>query len=148
MAIERAEVIQRIPAAYKAGQSIAEFIRQMREQGLGYRTSTMYTDWYAATNVYAVEGAIANIRKDYYPTEKTIADVTWDLSKEYMYKVRVYSRLKAGEPITERFVNILSDIALTPAQMEEAVVEKWSEWEDYTKEAITKVTAWTALHRV
>jgi hypothetical protein len=148
MAIERAEAIARMPNAFRQGQSVASFILEMRGKGLSYSTSAMYADWYAATNVLAVEGAMRHIRKDYYPTEKTMADVTWDLSKEYMYKVRVFSRLRVGEPLTERFVNILSDIPLTTAMIEEAVVEKWSEWEDYTKEAIEKVTAWTALHRV
>ena len=135
MAVERAEAIARMPNAFRQGQSVAAFILEMRGKGLSYRTSDMYADWYAATNVLAVEGAMQHIRKDYYPTEKTMADVPWALSKEYMYKVKVYSRLREGEP-------------LTPAMIEEAVVEKWSEWEDYTKEAIEKVTAWTALHRV
>ena len=148
MAVERAEAIARMPNAFRQGQSIAAFILEMRGKGLSYRMSDMYADWYAATNILAVEGAMQHIRKDYYPTEKTMADVTWYLSKEYMYKVKVYSRLREGEPLTERFVNILSDKPLTPAMIEQAVVQKWSEWEDYTKEAIEKVTAWTALHRV
>lgn len=148
MAVERADVLRRIAGAYKAGMSAAEFIRQMRDLGLGYRTSDMYADWYAQTGVFALDGVLQYINKDFYPTTKSIADVEWDLSQEYMYKVRVQSQLSPDSPITERFVNILSDVALTIGQIEEAVVEKWAEWEDYTKEAITKVTAWTALHRV
>jgi len=144
MSIQRAEVIARIAEAFKGGQSASAFISQMRAKGLGYRTSQMYADWYSATKVYAVEGALANIRKDYYPTEKTIASVEWDFKSnvEYMYKAKVY--VKRGQDISERFVNVMSDIPLTPRMIEEEIKSKWSvEWE-YTKETLEKVTAWTA----
>jgi len=69
------------------------------------------------------------------------------MSDEYMYKVKVESRLSPGEPIQERFVNILSDKPMTPAMVEQAVTEKWAEWEDYTAEAIEKMVVWTAVHK-
>ncbi|GAI67961.1 unnamed protein product [marine sediment metagenome] len=87
------------------------------------------------------------MRKDYYPATKAIADVEWALSEEYMYKVKVESRLRPGEPLTERFVNIMSDVPMTPAMVEQGVIEKWSEWEDYTAETIDKMVVWTAVHK-
>lgn len=144
MGIERAEVFSRITSAFKAGQSAAEFFRQMREQGLGYRTSEMYADWYSKVNILAVEGALSHIRKDYYPTEKTMASVEWEFKAnvEYMYKVRVMARV--GKVLEERFVNIMSDIALTPAMVEQAAEEVWSRGENYTKLEAENFTAWTA----
>ncbi|GAH20616.1 unnamed protein product [marine sediment metagenome] len=34
---------------------------------------------------------------------------------------------------------------MTPAMVEQAIIEKWSEWEDYTAEAIEEITPWTAV---
>ncbi|GAJ23613.1 unnamed protein product [marine sediment metagenome] len=35
-----------------------------------------------------------------------------------MFKVKIQSRLRPGEPITERFVNIMQDRPRTPAEIE------------------------------
>ncbi|GAJ17323.1 unnamed protein product, partial [marine sediment metagenome] len=72
---------------------------------------------------------------------------SYALSKEFMYKVKVESRLKPDVPMTERFVNIMSDVPMTGAMIEQAVTEKWAEYEDYTAEAIEKIVPWTAIHR-
>lgn len=144
MAVERAEAIARMPNAFRQGQSVASFILEMRGKGLSYRTSEMYADWYAATNVLAVEGALQYIRKDYYPTEKTIADVSWKFKAEveYMFKVKVL--VKRGQEVVERFVNIMSDIPLTPAIMEAEAIEVVERGGTPPIETAERAIAWTA----
>ncbi|GAH88345.1 unnamed protein product, partial [marine sediment metagenome] len=88
------------------------------------------------------------VRKDRYPTAKSIADVHYAFSKEFMYKVKVQSVIRVGEPITERFVNIMSDVPMTPAMVEAEVTERWFEWEKYAAEEITGVQAWSAMRKV
>ncbi|GAI63950.1 unnamed protein product [marine sediment metagenome] len=77
-----------------------------------------------------------------------MAAVTWETSKEYMYKVKVQSVLRIGESITERFVNIMSDVPMTPAMIETEVKERWGEWEKYTAEEITGLQVWSAVRKV
>jgi len=144
----RAEVIALMRGAFRRGQSANSFITDMSAKNLSYRRTDMLADWRSVNELEVKEGLMKYVRKDYYPTEKTIAAVEWSLSQEYMYKVKVESRLRAGEPLSERFVNIMSDIPLTPGQVEQAVVEKWAEWEDYTAEALENLSVWTAVKRV
>ena len=148
MSIIRAEVIARMRAAFRKGQSASSFIRDMAAKQLSYRRTEMLSDWRSINEIERKEGLLKFVRKDYYPTEKTLAAVEWNLSQEYMYKVKVESRLRPDMPIAERFVNIMSDKPLTPEMVEQAVIEKWSQWEDYTAEALEKLTVWSAVHRV
>ncbi|MBA7474033.1 hypothetical protein ES707_09380 [subsurface metagenome] len=148
MAIVRANVIARMRGAFRRGQSAGSFIRAMREKGLTYRRTDMLSDWRSVNELERKSDAFRSVRKDYYPTKVHIAEVEWRLSQEYMYKVKVESRLRPDMPITERFVNIMSDTLMTPRMVEQAVIEKWTAWEDYTAEAIEKIAVWTAVHRV
>jgi len=94
------------------------------------------------------EGLVRYVRKDRYPTEKTIAAVTWETSKEYMYKVQVHSVIQAGAPITERFVNIMSDVPMTPEMVESEVEQRWGEWEKYAAEELVGLQTWSAVRKV
>jgi len=107
----------------------------------------MLSDWRSVNQLETKKGLMRFVRKDRYPSKMAIAEVDWMLSKEYMYKVKVQSRLRPDEPITERFVNLMSDEPLTGAMIEQGVIEKWAEWEDYTAEAIEKIIPFTAVHR-
>jgi len=147
MALERATVIQLMRGAFRRGQSASSFIWDMKERGLSYRRTDMLSDWRTINELEKKTGLMRFIRKDYYPAKQQMAEVEWLMSKEYMYKVQVQSRLKPDVPITERFVNIMSDTPMTSAMVEQAVTEKWAEWEDYTAEAIEKIQVWTAVHR-
>jgi len=144
MAVERAGMYSRIVAAYRAGQSATAWIKSMYEQGLSYTRPTMYADFYSVAAILEAEGALANIRKDYYPTDKTIADVSWKFKGdvEYMFKVKVL--VKRGGEITERFVNIMSDIALTPAMMEAEAIEIVERGGTPPLETAERAIAWTA----
>ena len=147
MSIKRTQVIGLMRAAFRRGQSASSFISDMRVEGLTYRRTDMLADWRSVNELERKEGAMRFVRKDYYPTEKTTAQVEWQLSQEYMYKVKVKSRVEPGVPVTERFVNIMSDVPMTPTMVEQAVVEKWTEWEDYTAEAIEEMVTWSAVRR-
>ncbi len=148
MGIIRAETIARMRGAFREGLSATRFIKDMAATGLSYRRSDMLADWRSVNQLEVKEGLARYIRKDRYPTEKSMAAVTWATSKEYMYKVKVQSVIRAGEPITERFVNILSDIPMTPGMIEAEVMERWGEWEKYAAEEITALQTWSAVRRI
>jgi len=147
MGVKRAAVIGLMRGAFRRGESAGAFIRAMRAKGLGYRHTDMRADWRSVNELERKKGLMRFVRRDYFPTVKAMADVDWALSEEFMYKVKVESRLRPEDPLTERFVNIMSDTPLTPSMVEQAVTEKWAEWEDYTAEAIDKMVVWTAVHR-
>ncbi len=148
MAIIRAEVIARMRGAFREGKAASRFISDMREAGLSYRRSDMLADWRTVNELERKEGALRYVRKDRYPTEKTIAAVDWAVSKEYMYKVKVESVLRLGEPLTERFINIMSDIPMTPGMVEAEVTERWGDFERYNQEIITGLQVWSAVRKV
>ena len=148
MGIVRAETIARMRGAFREGLAASRFIADMKAKGLSYRRTDMLADWRSVNEVEKKEGLLRFIRKDRYPTEKSIASVTWETSKEYMYKVKVQSVLRIGEPITERFVNIMSDVPMTPTMLEAEVEQRWGEWEKYEAETITKLQVWSAVRKV
>jgi len=145
MALKRAQVIARMRIAFRKGQSATSFLTDMKARGISYRRTDMLADWRSVNQLERKAGAMQYVRKSYYPTKKAIAVVEWQIAKEYMYVVRVKSRLRPELPITERKVNILSDVPMTPAMVEQAVTEKWVEWEDYTAEGIEEIIPWTAV---
>jgi len=119
----------------------------MRAKGLSYRWTTMLSDWRAVNELETKAGLMKYVRKDYYPAKSVMAELPWKLSQEYMYVVRVKSRIEPGVPITERKVNITSDVPMTTGMVEQAVIEKWAEWEDYTAEELGEIIPFTAIHR-
>lgn len=148
MGLKRAQVIGLMRGAFRRGQSATSFLWDMRERGLSYRRTDMLSDWRSINELEAKADLLRYVRKDYYPTEKTIAQVDFALSKEYMYKVKVQTRLKPDEPLTERFVNIMQDEPLTPARIEELA---WRMMELRYGEIVSqveKITAWTAVQRI
>lgn len=144
----RYKVLHLMRQAIREGISRTAFIREMTVKGTAYVRKQMIADWQSIKELSEKEGRLRYVARDRRPAEKTLAAVDWDLSKEYMYKVKVLSQLKPVEPITERFVNILSDNLLTPREIEEQVTERWGEWERYSGEGIKELQAWTAYKRV
>lgn len=147
MSIKRSQVIALMRGAYRRGQSGYSFIADMKARGLSYRRTDMLGDWRSVSKIEEKTGLMQYVRKDYYPSEAVMAAVTWKISREYMYVIKVESRLRPDEPVTKRDVNIMSDVPLTRAMVEQTVTEKWAEWEDYTAEAIEKMTVWTAVRK-
>lgn len=148
MAINRAEVIARMRGAFREGLSASRFFNDMKAVGLTYRRIDMLSDWRTINELERKEGVLRYVRKDRFPTEKTIAAVAWEISQEYMYKVKVSSVIKIGEPITERFVNIMSDVPMTPEMIEAEVEQRWGEWEKYAVEEIIDLQVWSAVRKV
>lgn len=145
MGLKRANVIALMRGAFRRGQSAGSFLRDMREKGLTYRRTDMLSDWRSVNELEKKAGSLQYVRKGYYPTKTVIAVVDWDIKQEYMYVAKVWSRLKPDEPFVERKVNILSDVPMTPDMVEQAIIEKWSEWEQYTAETIDRILPWTAV---
>ncbi|MCJ7828825.1 MAG: hypothetical protein MUP81_03675 [Dehalococcoidia bacterium] len=147
MAVERAIVIGKMRAAFRAGESASTFISDMQDLGLGYRRADMFSDWRTVNEIEKKEGVLRFIRKDYYPAETSIAAVEWALSKEYMYKVQVQVRTTPKEPIETRFVNLMSDIPMTPEMIEDEISEKWGEWEVSGAAERVGLQVWSAFRR-
>ena len=147
MSIKRSAAIGFMRAAFRKKQTVSAFREDMRRKGLSYRWTDMLSDWRTVNEIEAKKGLMRFVRKDRYPTKLAIAEVDWLLSQEYMFTVKVQSRLRPDEPEVERFVNLMSDVPMTVAMIEQGVTEKWAEWEDYTAEAIEKIIPWSAAHR-
>lgn len=147
MGLRRATAKQFIRPAFLRGESASQFIRDMKKRGISYSKTVMLADWRSENELIVKEGLMQYVRRDYFPTQTTTAQVTWSLSQEYMYVVKVRSRREPGVPVTERKVNITSDVPMTPRMVEQVVVEKWAEWERYGAEEIEDIIPWAAVHR-
>lgn len=148
MGIVRAEVIARMRKAIAEGLSASRFIRDMRAEGLSYRRTTMLSDWREVGNIKKKEGAAKFIRKGYIPADKTIELRAWEMSAEYMYKLRSTRIAYPGAPPEIRFVNLMSDRPLTVAEIE---TEAWSRSFDQsppTEAEERKFLVETAIHRI
>ncbi|GAH02111.1 unnamed protein product, partial [marine sediment metagenome] len=129
------------------GQAASKFIADMRTAGLSYRRTDMLSDWRSINELESKKDLFKYVRKDYYPTEKIVAQVEWDLDKEFMYVVNIRKRTSPDAPITERNVNIQSDTPMTPRMVEQAVTEKWSDPWKYQAEIIEEIIPFIAVHR-
>lgn len=145
---KRAAVILKAKLAFKAGLSASKFINNMKAAGLSYRRTDMLADFRSVNEVERKADAFKYVRKDYTPTAAVIAQVDWNLSNEYMYKVKITSRIAPGEPLTERFVNIMQDRPLTPGEVEALTWSMIGEQSPKLQSQVVKVVPWTALHRV
>jgi len=137
-----------IRAAASQKLSAAETIRQLTDKGLTYRRTDMLADWRSAGNIEAKTGLLRFVRKDYVPSARVIADVTWQTSREFMYKVRVETRIRPGEPLETKFVNIMADTPMTPRQLETEITQSWGSWYPERRENIEAVIPETAIRRV
>lgn len=145
---KRAAVILKAKIAFQKGVSASQFINNMKAQGLSYRRTDMLSDFRSVNEVERKADAFKYVRKDRTPTAAVIAQVDWNLSSEYMYKVKITSRIAPGEPLTERFVNIMQDRPLTPGEVEDLTWSMIGEQSPKLQSQVVKVVPWTALHRV
>jgi len=144
----RAVFIVRAREAVKAGLSQAQFLRQADMGGYSYRRVQMITDWHAVGETEKKKDLLKYVRKDYLPSVGVVADVPWNLSREYMYKVQVSSRARPGEAITERFVNIMHDRLLSPGEIEALAWQMIREQSPRQARRVEEVTAYAAIRRV
>lgn len=148
MPLKRAEIIGKMRIAFRKGQSATSLYWELRAIGPVTRKTVFLADWRSVNQLERKEGVLRYVRKDYYPAKAAMAQITWETSKEYMYKIRTESRLRPREPVTTRFVNIMSDTPLTPRELEAQVAERWGEWEKYKAEELVSLQVWTAVQRV
>lgn len=148
MAIERAIVLLKMKGAQKAGQSASAFIAAMRKEGLSYRRQTMLSDWRNVGNIKAKEGLMRYVRKDYRPTVEIAQIKDWNLSKEFMHVVQVHTQTRPGEPLTQRWINIMGDKPMTPKEIESTIMEKLPEFQDSIPGIIAKIIPWTVIQKV
>lgn len=146
--LRRPSAILKMPEAIARGLTVEGFIRELKSVGASYRRTLMLADWRSVANIEARKDLIKYVRKDRIPSARLVADVEWELSSEYMYKVKTWSRLRPDEPLTERFVNLMSDRALTPTEIEQQVESQWGEWERYSAEELKEVRVWAAYHKI
>ena len=149
MGIDRSEAIQRMRIAFKAGLSQKQFFRDEKEAGYPtYRRTTMLGDWRTINQLEEKKELMQYVRKDRFPTAKIIATSTWDLSKEFMYVVRVKNQTSPDEPILEHNINIQTDTLLTPEMVIAMVIEERAKEERYLGEVLLEVIPFTVIRRV
>lgn len=144
----RSEVIGRMREAVKEGLSASKFISTMRERGLSYRRTDMLSDWRSVGNTEKKTGLLRYVRKDFKPSPDLYAEVSWDLKREYMFKVSVYTRTRPGEKPKQRFINVMSDRTLTPGEVEQEVLTRWAGWYPDSREEIVTAGVETAFRKV
>ena len=105
-------------------------------------------DWRTKAGIEVRKDRFKYVRRDRRPPMSAMADVEWDRNEEYMYNVRAFVRKGEGEPLTERFVNISSETALTPEQVESEVFERWSAWEKYEGEVLERAQVTKGFHNL
>lgn len=145
---KRSAVILRAKTAFKKGLSASKFIAEMKARGLSYRRTDMLADFRAVNELERKADAFKYVRKDRMPSAAVIAQLPWSMSREYMYKVKVKSRISPEEPITERFVNIMQDRPLTPREVEGLAWDMIQAQSPKLQAQVVEIVPWTAIHRV
>ena len=135
-------------AAQAAGQSFTKFYVGMKGDPTRYRKQPMLADWADVGKIKRKEGRMRYVRKDRRPTAEIAQVKLWpQMSKEYMIKVQVWTQVRPGEPLQERFVNVMADKPLTPAEVEEAVLERLPDWQDSIPGVVARVVPQTIIQR-
>jgi len=143
----RSQVLLLMKSALAEGQSASAFIRGMQAEGLSYRRTEMLSDWRSVGEIEKKTGLLRYVRKGYIPSAELAKVEAWRMSKEFLFKVRVQTRLAPGEPITDRYVNIMSDVPLTTGQMAEKAVLKLRQSPKGAKAELIAVIPETGIRR-
>jgi len=146
--LKRATAILKTPEAIAKGLTPTKFLSQLKLKGLGYRKQRFLADWRSVAGIEKKKDAFKYVRKDRRPSMKSMADVEWEMSEEYMFKVRAQYRTAPDEPLQERFVNIPSDRPMTPAEVEGEVFDRWNDWEKYAGEELESANVVAGYHRI
>lgn len=146
--LRRPAALLKIPEAIARGLTPTAFIKELDILGLTYRRTIMLADWRSVAGIKVKEGLLRYVRKDRLPAMKAIADVEWNFSQDYMYLANTWSRIRPDEPLIKRQVNLMSDIPLTPSQIEEQIYRVWGAWENYVPERLERVQVYSAYHKI
>jgi len=137
-----------MPQAIAQGMSANAFLKKLRITTGGYTRTTFLKDWRSVSGIEAKKDAFKFVRKDRRPSLKSMADVEWEMSEEYMFKVRAKFLTGPDEPLQERFVNIPSDRPMSPQEVEAEVFDRWDDWEKYAGEELDSATVVAGYHRI
>ncbi len=146
--LKRPTAIMKMPQAIAKGLTPTKFLSILKGQGLGYRKQRFFADWRNVSGTEKRKDAFKFVRRDRRPPMAAMADVDWNMSQEYMYKVRAFVRTQPGEPLTERMVNIPSDRPMTPTEVEAEVYDRWTDEEKYQGETIERAQVVAGWHYV
>lgn len=148
MSILRAETIAKIRKGVKEGIGATRLYWELREVGPVTRKTLFFADYRTVTKMEEKKDLLKYVRKDRYPTAKIYAATTWNIAKEYMYIVKIKTRLRPDEPIVQHDISIQSDVPMTPTMIEEQVIEERIAEEKYLGETIFEIIPWSASRRV
>jgi len=137
-----------MPEAIASGMSANALLRKLKLTTGGYTRTKFLADWRSVGAIEARKDVFKYVRKDRRPSMKSMADVEWEMSEEYMFKVRAQYRTGPDEPIQERFVNIPSDRPMSPAEVEAEVFDRWNDWEKYVGEELEAANVIAGYHRI
>lgn len=146
--LKRPTAILKMPSAIESGLSANRFLKHLRSLGLGYNRQRFLADWRSVGNIQARKDVIKYTRKDRLPSIKSMADVEWNLSQEYMFKVSAKYRTDPEGELQERFVNIPSDRLMTPQEVINEVFNRWDNWEKYGGEELVSAEVVGGYHRI
>lgn len=146
--LRRSTAILRMPQALLQGMTASGFLRKLQGMGIGYQKQRFLADWRTVAGIEKKKDAFKFVRRDRRPPMSAIADVEWELEKEYMYKVRVFTRTSPDEPMKERFVNIPSDTPLSQEEQEAEVERRWEDDWKYLDETLERTQAVAGFRRV
>jgi hypothetical protein len=118
MAAARSNVIARMRSAIKKDITVSDFIATMKEKGLSYRRQDMLADWRELASIMKAESALEKVRTGYIPIDRMAELKVWNMSHEYMYKVRSEQITKTGKKLEPKYVNIMSDEPMTVEEIE------------------------------
>ena len=146
--LRRSVAILKMPQAIARGMSATKFLSSLKITTGGYQKQRFLADWRTVAGIEKRKDAFKFVRRDRRPPMTAMADVEWELEKEYMYKARVFYRIRPDEPMQERFVNIPSDSPLTPAEVEAEVEERWEDPWKYKGETLERSQVTAGYHRI
>lgn len=146
--LRRSAAIMGMPAAIAKGMTASAYLRKIQFTIGGYQKQRFLSDWRSVSGIEKRKDAFKYVRRDRRPPMSAIADVEWELDKDYMYKVRVFTRTIPGEPLGERFVNIPSDRPLSPEEQEQEVERRWEDEWKYEGERFDRAQAVAGYHKI
>lgn len=146
--LRRSIAILKMPEAIARGLSATKFLSGLKLSTGGYQKQRFLADWRTVAGIEKKKDAFKFVRRDRRPPMTAMADVEWELEKEYMYKARVFYRTSPGETLKERFVNIPSDIPLTPEEAEQEVERRWDDKWKYEGETLERSQVTAGYHRI
>jgi len=146
--LRRPAAILEMPGAMARGLTVEGFIKELRNTIGTYRRQLMLADWRSVNNIEARKDVVKYTRKDRMPSMRVVADVEWDMSKEFMYKLSVKSMAGPGQPMEEKFVNVMHDKLLPRGQVEALAREMMAAQSPKEMQAVQRVELVGIYHRV